>query len=192
MMYCHHQLSVMLLLVVVCTGFPSSYTTVKCGTSGHNIRAATNLDSAAVGMVVIGNQIIATREVSESISVRCWFGVVVIGNQIIATREVSESISVHCWFGVVVIGNQITATREVSESISVHCWFGVVVIGNQIEVSESISVHSWFGVVVIGNQITATREVSGSLFQCIAGLAWLSLATKSPLLVRSRGVYFSA
>jgi len=44
-------------------------------------------------------------------------------------------------------------------------------------------VHCWFGVVVIGNQITATLEVSGSLFQCIAGLALLSLATKSPLLV---------
>ena len=47
----------------------------------------------------------------------------------------------------------------------------------------------WFGMVVIGNQITATREVSGSLFQCIAGLAWLSLATKSPLLVRSRSLF---
>jgi len=39
------------------------YTTVKCGSSGHNIRVATDLDSTAVGMVVVGNQMTATREV---------------------------------------------------------------------------------------------------------------------------------
>jgi len=44
-------------------GFPCAYTTVKCGSSGHNIRVATDLDSTAVGMVVIGNQLSATREV---------------------------------------------------------------------------------------------------------------------------------
>ena len=37
--------------------------TVKCGSSGHNIRVSTDLDSTAVGMVVIGNQVIGSREV---------------------------------------------------------------------------------------------------------------------------------
>ena len=122
-----------------------------------------------------------------------WFGVVVIGYQITATREVSGSlfqcIAGLAWLSLATKSPLLVRSRSLFQ---LHCWFGVVVIGNQIEVSESISVLSWFGVVVIGNQITATREVSGSLFQCIAGLAWLSLGTKSPLLVRSRGVYFSA
>jgi len=42
---------------------PCIYTVVKCGSSGHNIRVAADLDSAAVGMVVIGNQLTATRQV---------------------------------------------------------------------------------------------------------------------------------
>ena len=42
---------------------------MKCGSSGHNIRVATDLDSTAVGMVVIGNQLGATREVERSFNI---------------------------------------------------------------------------------------------------------------------------
>jgi E3 ubiquitin-protein ligase MYCBP2 len=47
----------------VCAGFPKTYTAVKCGTSGHNVRVAPSLDATAIGMVVVGNQLTATREV---------------------------------------------------------------------------------------------------------------------------------
>jgi len=45
-------------------GFPIVFTAIKCGTSGHNVRVAPSLDSTAIGMVVVGNQLTATREVS--------------------------------------------------------------------------------------------------------------------------------
>ena len=43
---------------------PCIYTAVRCGSSGHNIRVDADLDSPAIGMVVIGNQLTAIRQVS--------------------------------------------------------------------------------------------------------------------------------
>jgi len=56
---------IMVCMLLLLVGFPCVYTTVKCGSSGHNIRVATDMDSAAVGMVVTGNQLTATRQVSR-------------------------------------------------------------------------------------------------------------------------------
>ena len=58
------QMYVLMMLL----GLPCVFTAVKCGSSGHNIRVAADLDSAAVGMVVIGNQLTATRQVSVFVS----------------------------------------------------------------------------------------------------------------------------
>lgn len=49
---------------LIFTGFPGVFTAIKCGTSGHNVRVAPSLDSTAIGMVVVGNQLTATREVN--------------------------------------------------------------------------------------------------------------------------------
>jgi len=64
------MMMMMMVVVVVLLGLPCVYTTVKCGSSGHNIRVAADLDSPAVGMVVIGNQLTATCQVSLSDFIR--------------------------------------------------------------------------------------------------------------------------
>ena len=62
------------LLMGVDVGLPCSYTAVKCGSSGHNIRVATDLDSTAVGMVVVGNQLTATRQVLHGLGLGLGLG----------------------------------------------------------------------------------------------------------------------
>ena len=50
---------------------PGMYTVVKCGASGHNIRCASSLNAAPVGMLSLGDNIIVT-EVKETASGECW------------------------------------------------------------------------------------------------------------------------
>merc|ERR1719264_1214485 len=50
---------------------PGSYTVVKCGASGHNIRCAPSMYAAPIGMLSLGDPIIVT-EVRNLGSGECW------------------------------------------------------------------------------------------------------------------------
>ena len=50
---------------------PGSYTVVKCGASGHNIRCAPNMYAAAVGILAMGDNILVS-DVRELGSGECW------------------------------------------------------------------------------------------------------------------------
>ncbi|XP_035682944.1 E3 ubiquitin-protein ligase MYCBP2-like isoform X1 [Branchiostoma floridae] len=47
-------------------GGPGMYQVVKCGASGHNVRCRPSLRATPVGMLVLGNQLTATEETSNS------------------------------------------------------------------------------------------------------------------------------
>lgn len=72
--YCCVQIFSDLCQFLYFLAFPCVYTTVKCGLSGHNIRVVPDLDSPAIGMVILGNQLTAINEVSVCI-VNSFFNV---------------------------------------------------------------------------------------------------------------------
>ncbi|CAH1777009.1 unnamed protein product [Owenia fusiformis] len=47
-------------------GGPGNYHVVKCGSSGHNIRCRPNLKATPIGMMVLGNQVMVTEEMTNA------------------------------------------------------------------------------------------------------------------------------
>lgn len=48
---------------------PTSYKVVSCGASGHNVRSNPNLKAPPIGMLVLGNYITATEQVSKYLQI---------------------------------------------------------------------------------------------------------------------------